>query len=322
MLASELLAAVRLRAMLPSAVTAPGTADADLLSYANQEISSNLVSLVMSVTEEFFVATTDVALTAGQAIYRVPSRAIGGKLREVWMLYGNSLLHLPRIEPEQLTKFVTNSSGIPAAFVMEAGGIRLVPTPSNTGLVIRMRYFVAPGQLTTTATKFGSVDAFAQYGGSPNDMTMQMGAVGGAGSLTSFNPNVLYDVICGNTPNEYLALDCDSPASNRLHCSAGFANMRFADSEDGFIGCDYVAVRGYSPLVQLPAELIPLLIARVTHRVHMALGQLEKADRAEREIAKLEARALQLLSPRVDGSPKKVFGLLNSSNRGPFGFTY
>lgn len=317
MLASELLTAVRLRAMLPSTVTAPGTTDADLLSYANQEVSSSLVGLAMSVTEEFFSATTDVTLTAGQAVYRIPSRAIGGKLREVWMLYGNSLLHLPRIEPEQLTKFVTNSSGIPAGFVMEAGGIRLVPTPSNTGMVVRMRYFVAPGALTVDVSLYGGIVSATPVSGTNMQFTL-----GAGGSLASFTSGVRYDVIAGRTPYECIAPDASYVGANELTSPGGFPNVQGRTSTSGDPGCDYVAVRGYSPIVQLPAELIPLLIARTAHRIHMALGQFEKADRAEREIAKMEARALQLLTPRVDGSPRKVFGLLNSSNRGPFGFTY
>ena len=146
--------------------------------------------------------------------------------------------------------------------------------------------------------------------------------VSGALAFDGSSFGVRYDVIAGRTPFEFIATDAAYVNTNELSSPGGFPNAQGRTSTAGDPGCDYVAVRGYSPLVQLPAELIPLLIARVTHRVHMALGQLEKADRAEREIAKLEARALQLLSPRVDGSPKKVFGLLNSSNRGPFGFTY
>jgi hypothetical protein len=307
MLASALVSTVKLRCMLPTSSSAPGTADADVMAHANDELQSRCVPLLMSMNEEFLTSTTDVPLVGGQAVYRVPDRCAGSKLRDVTLLAGNVVIHLPRIEPEMLNQFVTNATGTPVAFVMEAGGVRLVPTPSAIGLSLRMRYFVRPGAMVTAAG-FAALTSATVSG-----LTATLGQTLGPTATDGH----LYDVVSARPPFEFLAMDgacTDAVAVNPSH-------ITFASVSPGIQAGDYLCQSDTSPLVQLPTEMHSLLAQLTVCRMLQQLGQYDKLDRASAEVARLEKVALNCLTPRVDGAPRKMRGLLQNVRRaGWFGY--
>lgn len=309
-LASDLINTVKLRAMLPTSSASPGTLDADVLAHANDELQSRMVPLVMSTNEEYFTATVDVPLVGGQAIYRVPDRCAGSKLRELTLLVGATIIDLPRIEPERLSQLINGASGVPAGFTMEAGGVRLVPTPASAGMSLRMRYFVRPGQLTVTATEFGPISSVTYVSGTVATLA--------ASSITVTTSSML-DVVASRPPFEPLALDGLSSGATSPYTvtfSALSPSVQAAASTVGFLGGDYLTYRDRSPIVQLPAELHSLLAQRTLCRILQSLGQYDKLDRAEKEADRLERVALSLLTPRVDGAPRKLRGLLQNTRRG------
>lgn len=315
-LASDLITTVKLRAMLPTSSASPGTLDADVLAHANDELQSRLVPLVMATNEEYFTFTVDVPLVGGQAVYRVPDRCAGSKLRELTLLVGATIIDLPRIEPERLSQLINGAAGVPAGFVMEAGGVRLVPTPTSGGMSLRMRYYVRPGQLTTAVADFASIVSVNSLTSTRADVVISTGGVMPAGSDGN-----LYDIVCGRPPFEHLVMDatCFSAfgANIVLEFSLGSsASVQGRESTAGFTGADYVAKRDLSPIVQLPVELNSLLAQRTVCRILQSLGQYDKLDRAEREAERLERVALSLLTPRVDGAPRKLRGLLQNTRRG------
>jgi hypothetical protein len=60
------------------------TIDTDqLLSFLNSIIQLDMVSLVDSTNQEFFVRTVDVPIVAGQSRYRIPYRSMGRTLRDL-----------------------------------------------------------------------------------------------------------------------------------------------------------------------------------------------------------------------------------------------
>lgn len=303
--AADLVTSVKLRAMLPTSSSAPGTADADVLAHANDELQSRLVPLLLSINEELLVATTDVTLVAGQAVYRVPDRAAAARLRDVHLVVGGNLVRLAHIEPERMGLWTSAAQGQPQAFVMEAGGLRLIPTPA-TGSTLRVRYYVRPGQLTTTSTDFAQVLTVTSPTATEFTCTL------GSGLTPVALSGYLYDLVSGRPPFETLALDgsCLSAGSGYLMSfTSGWAGLQARLSSIGWTGADYLTLRGMSPVPQVPSEAHPLLIQRTVCRMLLQLGRLDEADRAEREADRLERVMLTLLSPRADGSPRKMLGL-------------
>lgn len=306
MLASDLVNTVKLRCMLPTSSSAPGTADTDVLAHANDELQSRCVPLLLSMNEEFLASTIDVPLVGGQAVYRVPDRCAASKLRDVTLLVGNVVIHLPRIEPEMLNQFVTNATGTPVAFVVEAGGIRLVPTPGAIGMSLRMRYFVRPGVMATTG--FAVLTSASVSG-----LTATLGQT----LAPTSSDGHLYDVVAARPPFELLAMDgvcTDAVAANPSH-------ITFASVSPGIQAGDYLCYRDTSPLVQLPVEMHSLIAQLTVCRMLQQLGQYDKLDRATREVDRLEKVALNCLTPRVDSAPRKMRGILQSQRRaGWFGY--
>lgn len=305
-LTSDLLADVRRRAMLPSTSTL-GVADADLLEHANAEFATRLIPLVTSVNEEFYVQTVDIAVVAGQSAYRLPNRNAGGKLRDVTYVIGSSVLNLARIEPERLTQWIASPFGTPTGFYLEAGTVNLVPAPAGSG-TIRMKYYVRPGRLTNSASDFGIVTG-ATYSGNSVALTF-------SGTLSTTN-GVLYDVIAYRPPFEYLATDATASLSGAgaVTLTVGGPTSPAPDLSRNIAVGDYVAKRDLSPILQLPVELQSLLVQRTVCAVMESFNYSERLKSAEDAYARMEEAALKLLTPRVDGAPRKMRGLLSSMSR-------
>lgn len=311
----DLIADVRRRAMLPD-TNALGFQDSDIVAHANNEMASRMVPLVTSVNEEFYVATKDVAVVAGQSAYRVPNRSAGGKLRDLTYIMGNTVLNLARIEPEQLPRWIVNPVGTPSGFYMEAGTVNLIPTPAAGG-TLRMKYYVRPGQFQTPATYTGNVKSLASVSYSGNTVALTWGS--GPGPTN----NRLYDVIAFRPPFEYLVIDgvssnstttsvtltVSSPTTPAPDLSPNIYVAADTNYSDVFTPSDY------SPILQLPVELHSLLAQRVVCAIMEQLNYREKLELAEATYARMEQAALKLITPRVDGAPRKMRGLLNTNSR-------
>lgn len=307
LLASALIADVRRRGMLPSSSSlSAGYADSDILAHADAEMASYMVPLVMSLTEEFYTASTDVALVSGQAAYRVPNRSIGGKLRDVQLIQGNQLLSLARIEPEELGVYSTLSAGTPSGFYLDAGCVNLVPTPGSGG-TIRLRYYARPGALTVTAANFTQISSIGSSSATAMSITMAAATAGLTGfvdvisSQSPYEPLLLSGTVASNVGT---ALSLSSLNTAQLYSFSAVGNFQTGGTGRGA----YIAREGESPIVQLPDELFSLLTWRTLACVQRQIGHHERLAATEAECERLERVALRLLSPRVDGEPRKLMG--------------
>lgn len=59
--------------------------DQDILDFATEELMISQVPSVMQFHEEFFVTTRDVTLKPNKTKYPIPDRAIGMKLRDLFI---------------------------------------------------------------------------------------------------------------------------------------------------------------------------------------------------------------------------------------------
>ncbi len=302
-LTSDLLADVRRRAMLPNTSTL-GLVDADILEHANNEMASRMVPLVTSVNEEFYVQTVDITLIAGKGAYRIPNRSAGGKLRDVTYIMGSSVLNLARIEPEMLTQFVVSASGTPSCFYMEAGTVNLIPAPAGGG-TLRMKYFVRPGRFTNTATDFGIIT-------NTISSSTTTAALAFSGSLGLLEADL--DVIAYRPPFEYLCI-----AALAFSPGAGLYTLTKPQNEASLslniAAGDYLCKPDKSPIIQLPVELQSLLVQRTVCAIMETFNYGERLAAAEATYARMEEAALKLITPRVDGSPRKMRGVLNLMGR-------
>lgn len=291
-LASDLLADVRRRAKLSSS-TSLGVADADLLAHADAEMSSSIVPLMLSVSEEFSVYPDDITIVPNQAGYRLPARNVGGKVRNVSCVIGGAQYPLPRLEPEQLLSVRTDLTGQPGGFTIESGTVKLWPTPAVSG-TLKLPYFVRPGRLTVTAAEFKQI-TIKDISGSLMSLSFA--------TNHSFTTGQLVDFIAFRPPFEYLVVETevlDTPSVTKIDVATDVL------TEVG----DYVCVKDKSPVMQCPVELHSLLTELVVRRVMMQIGYRERAAECAKEIERLEGFARQILAPRTVGSSRKAMGLM------------
>lgn len=255
---------------------------ADFLRFGDFEIQTNLVPLLMSVREEYFVADYDYSITADQASYAIPSRAIGEKLRDVTVISDTTIRSLPRLEPSEITSTDVGIDG----FYLKASAVVLNPTPVVTQDTLRLSHFRRPSSLVAT-TACGQITSI--------DTVLNQVVIGSAPS--TFGVGTLVDFV-KETPG-FKCHAIDTP----IVTVAG-TTLTFASLPTGLAVGDWIALANQSPIPQLPLELHPILYKAIAIRCMRAQSKNVDADVAELKEMKMQAFAM--LTPRVDGEPKKI----------------
>lgn len=298
---TALLASIRRRGMLPTA-SATGTADADLLALANEELQSYVVPMLLSAREEYLLAEASTTMTVGLAAYRMPPRAVGAKLRDVVRVDSASRVYsLARISFDELSEWPSDT-GTPVAFYLKGAEVVLVPPPSSAE-TLRLSYYMRPGELVAT-TAVGVITAI-------NTSTK---VVTCTNVPTAFTTSQTFDFVKASSPFDCLTIDLSASAVTTG--ASGTVTLSAALPSNLAVG-DYICLAQQSPFPQLPAELHPILSHRVVLKTCEALGDERAISTAQSQLSQVEGRALDLLVPRVDGEPKIVgsnqHGLLGSS---------
>ena len=162
--AEELIESVRLRAKVPN-VGSQGYADADILRLLNEEMLNELVPWLLRQREEYLVVEERVAITAGQVKFRLPHRALGQKLRDVFLVDAtaqNRRAILPRISREERPAFedpyIVDEN---ETFYLEGNHLVLVSGNLGTTDSLEWSFYFRPGELvlSTAARKILTVDA-------------------------------------------------------------------------------------------------------------------------------------------------------------------
>jgi hypothetical protein len=285
-----LLASIRRRASIPNTATT-GTADSDLLAYANEELPW-LAGEILSVREEYFVRDYDHTLTSATA-YKIPRRAIGQKLRDVSLVGSDgSVFRIPRTEPERLDA-VMSSDGEASGYLLKNDDVVLVPTASSSFPTLRLSYFQRPNELV--ASGFQTITGVSQ-GASTYTLAMA--------SSSGFTTSTPCDLVSAQPGFPCHAIDI-TPSSipDGTHVTfSGTAPTALATS-------DYLCLARESPVPQVPMEFHAILAQAVANRVMLAMGDGEGASRGAQTLAQMKALALDMISPRSDGAEQKVANL-------------
>lgn len=307
---ATLLAQVRRVASLPSAVTALGYTDADLLAHADVALQGHILPLVANARDEHGVHFADVEVPAGQEYVRLPPRVVAGRLRDITRrsAAGNSWVSVPRLEPEDTARWATPAPiGIQSlSVVVEAGFLRLVPVPTQTQ-TLRISYVRTPSTLASVASCFQvsaiTPGAFvslttlaATTGGALYDLVM----VGNGDSLADRATNIG----SGTSPAIALA-DMDRRYTNTSPETARYL-------AEGLFLCP----AGTTCIVPLP-DVASTLLSHATAIGFMAsIGDSEGASRTQDALDAMTSQLVPLLSERIEGEPQTVRPRAMSRGRG------
>jgi hypothetical protein len=287
---TELLASVRQRASIP---TSQSTFTATkLLRTASEELRNEITPYLLRVRENYFLTSKDYTVTAAQANYLMPERAIGEKIQTVKLLDVNyQELPLTRVDIEQITD--VNRTGTPENFYIQGSDIYLYPTPDLTANTLRVYYYARPSALVETSA-CGLVV-------SKTSTTVTINAT----APTGFGSSATVDFVRGRPPFKLLSTD--------VACTVSGTTITFVSGTipSTLAAGDYIALAGETPIPTIPYDLFPILYQRVAVKVLEAIGDDAGYQRAAVELERLEKNQMPLISNRIDKKPK-VFGVIGN----------
>ena len=289
---NALIASLKRRAMIP---TSQATySDQDLTDYLNDEMESTITPLIMDTREEYFVDSIDFAVDNNTpAVFDIPTRAVGERLRDVVMVSTEgdqeSLTNLPRLSLEQLSesqdhgRSVTNLTG----FTLQGNQVKLHPLIGNGTGTLRLYFYRRPGCLVLEASA-GLITAI-----NPATKVITVDTV-----LTEWVDGYPIATVNQNQPFNYINED------DAIVSIAGY-NITLADVSDLAVG-NYVCNVDESVVPQIPIEAHNLLLQAAKIVLLEATDDDKNIKLAEAKYTTMERSFIKTITPRVDGQPKKI----------------
>lgn len=273
--------------------------DADILAIADDVMRSQMVPLLLSLRQEYFLTSSTTPLVAGQNSYAIPYRAIGRTLRDFKLEDATGTVRsLSLIPIEDEHRLV--SAGAPYSFYFKGDKVILLPTPTSTVSTLIFWWDLAPNDLVvpTAAAQVSSVS-----GDTVTFLTVPQ----------TFIAGVTLDFIQGQSGNSLLAMDkaITSVAGTQVTFTTG-------DVPTTLVAGDWVALSQQSPVVQLPNEVLPLFQAWTEQGCLKAIGDYEGAKALVTN--DLERNVKLMMQPRIQGEPSIIMnrnGLLRGRHFSP-----
>jgi hypothetical protein len=259
----------------------------DYVDFANDEMETNIIPLIMSVREEYFVDHIDVVVPNQSTLFefQIPSDAIGQKLRDVCVLNTstNEITPIPRLSID----YVSGISGGVRGYLLKNNSISLYPVGAFSGLTLRVFYFKRPLTLVP---------------------------LNKAAKITQVNTNT-NQIVVSNLPNSWVVGDKLNVVKPNQPFNTSVAEVSITalsnptitlSSVAGIEVGDYISLKGFSCIPQIPVEAHKVLAQATAVKVLEALGDFEGMMAAEKKLEQNKSDMLKVLSPRVDGSVKKI----------------
>lgn len=271
----------------------------DIADFMDEELQTNIVPVIMRIREEYFVATFDFSLVAGQELYTIPERSIAAKLRDVvYILNGGDVVNIPRWSPEMLSsrsrRYLLPNNTIRSFFV-RGNYIGFYPVPNGTGSV-RFSYFRRPSRLTLEAScaQVESVDT-------------NTGIVTTTSAYpTSWVAGTTIDAHSADFPT-YIRFDSvdieDTPSSTTFEIDTTNAALLSAG--------DWICEEHETPIPQIPFEGHNVLVQAAIVKVYEALGEEPELQTSQAKYIEARDLFMDTISNRVEGESKKIIGSQN-----------
>lgn len=263
--------------------------ETDFLAFANDCMRRLVVPRIQKTREEYFVHEERAA--ANGRVYEIPSRTIGGKVRQVQILDENNhvLVDVPRLEP-QLAQATNSALGISSwqnvfGYFFQDNNVHFTNDPEDTGPTVAIKFYRRPGKLVEVSECALVVSV------SGADVTVST-------IPASFAIGTLIDAIAAQPPF--------SSRGDGIEITNIAGSVITLSEEVAVVAGDYLAPEDCSPVPQIPVELHPILVEYVKLQVMDSMGDNEAFARASRQFDVLANDLFELLQDRDDGSPRKA----------------
>lgn len=278
---------IKLRGMVP---TSQNTfTAARFKSIINAEIWTRATPLLMRLRENYFSYDDDRSINSS-GIYRISTRAIGGKVQNLALIEGTTRYDLPWVSEEEITDTAETPIGNPGAYI-KGNSVYLLPATSHGYDTLRMSIFLRHGQVVAEAeaAQITAIDTGTKT------LTFASGTIP-SGYSTSYT----FDLIQQNPPFDTLAIDqaVSSVTSTTMVFSATLPT--------GLAVGDWVALAGQTPIIQLPVEMHPYVSQLVANQCLKNSPHTKAYETGVAEIKEMEKTIITLFSPRIEKEGKKI----------------
>lgn len=264
--------------------------DADFAAIGNDCLQTEVVPLIMSTREEYFVEYEDV-LSPADGVIPIPESAVGSKLRTVaYKQQTNPLVlnNLPRIDLDVVAGVGFFNYATLAGFMVQGNDIILYPNtavPVNT--TIRLYYYRRVLNLAAP-DKYGQVQSVDE-----NTNTV----------ILDFVP---YTWGAGTIINSVSSEPNFAITNSSATISAVSSPSIVLDTVEGISVGDYLSEEGYSAVPQTPIEAFNYLAQLTAVKCLEGLGDRPGMEVAQAKAEMLKKNLLVMITQRVDGSVKKI----------------
>jgi len=291
----------------------------DIIAFLDQEMRTTIIPLVLAAQEEFWVTNYDQPVLQNVFNYTIPKRAAFATWRDVVFVDANkNEINMSMLSPEYL-KLTYPAGGNPPlyvfGFILQNDQIILYPNTAGTPTQYKLRMKIKrrPNNLTET-TNCAQVTAINT---STNVVTVN--AV-----PPDWTISTTFDII-PNSP-QFTSLQDDQTITA---LSVGSSTLTFSslptNPQTGAFTMqvgDWVCPSQMSCIPQVPYDMFPLLVQRGIIRVLEALGDTQNLQVAERRYQDMAVDFARTVSPRIDGTPKKIVNRNTPPYWGSYGFPF
>jgi len=290
---SDLLESIKSRAQVP--ISQIALSDDDLLRFATEEIQLKVVPSVLSVREEFYVTEVTVPMVANQSNYKIPYRAIGGKVRFVYFMQaGTQPAPMAQIPMEELVSYQNSSfTDQNAGFYLQNDELIILPPVSGViSATLRFKYYLKPN----TVVKLNRGARISSINTSTGDILVET-----VPSNITAASEIDFIGSTGNFKNKGFDIIVTAVSSISKLISVSPANIP-ADLQVG----DYICTAGETVIPQVPAELQVMVAQAVACRILEAIGDTQGLQNANAKLTEMEVKLLAVIDSRVESPGRKV----------------
>ena len=295
---------------------------ADILAMADEELQIGVVPLVMRARSEYFVNYLDTTIQGTELGFDIPTRAIGGTLREVTIISNPGSVDTPNerkipqlaAEDAPYNNNFNNFLGL-QAFYIRNNQVILSPNASAFGgdIILRQYYFLRPNKLVEVNQTSQIISIFENVA-TVNIIPTTFFPAGYNSQSGTFDITV--DIIKGTPGFSTLGMDqvvTVDPVALTITFSQDLADYGTAGANVG----DYVCLQGETCIPQIPVELHTLLAQRTAVKILESLGDEKNLQLAAAKLKEMEHSIMGMITQRVEGNAKKIVNNYSVLNK-PF----
>lgn len=267
---TELITSLKIKGSFPTANDL--FSNSDFLSLFNHQMKTEMIPTMLFLSEDYFLLTKNYNIVQN-GNYRLPSRSIGAKLRDLQVQdTGGNLIPLKRLfeedRPANLTGYYIYRNSVQLATQFTSGTLLL-------------KYYARPNTLVMP-TACGQVVSFD---GTAKTVTV-------SSVPATFANGVLCDFVQNKNPYDLLSYD------NAIVGISG-TTIQMTEIPDDLAVGDWLCLAEEAPVPMLPEEMHPVLVQSAL--VAALSSKKDKAlDYEAKTLERVKQDAIRMLDPRVE----------------------